>query len=294
MANAVLYYSWIGNDVKNGSDVLYTVYGNMIGDTLPNIASVSYTNFRMSWETSYDLWWFQPRHAVLWFVAILVSNADSGSFQVHPYLQYYDSGSWMWRSTWGHVDTWKWTTSTYQARKRLWTIWISWNNIRPSFWTQYRIYTTWYVWSYTGTDKVNSFTVTNLNVDDTIYHPWSMTVNGTNLVYVDTFWYKHIIAYDGNYSWSRPWTDHSWFIRLDPRTARRLYYVDEYWYVRRTYEASNWYNYTDWQWRNVGSSYRWYVWTWNASDVSAQRYLCFVNNSWYAMRLMNWNPNWTE
>lgn len=291
MANAVLYYNWIGKDVMNSSDVFYTVYGNMLWQTLPNVWSITYTALRMSWETTYDLQWFQPWHTVLWYVVTVASNADSWSYNVSAYLQYNDS--WTWRSTWDAV-TWSWTTSTYQVRKWFWQIWIKSNDIRPTFWDTYRIYTTWSVWSYTGTDKVNNFTVSNMYIDDTVYTPWSMTVSWTNLVFTDIYWAKHIVAYDGNYSWSRPWTDHSWFIRLDPRTARRLYYVDEYWYVRRTYEASNWRDYTSWQWRSVSSDYKWSIWTWSSSDVSAQRYLCFVNNSWYMMRLMNWNPNWTE
>ena len=287
-----MYYNWLGKEVLNDWSTYYEVYGNMMGQTDPNVSSISYTKLRMSWESSYDLQWFQPWHTVLWYVAILASNQDSWSYNVTAYLQYNDG--WTWRSTWIYTPR-SWTTSTNQVRKFFWQIGIKNNEIWTTFWNQYRLYTKWYVWSYTWTDVIKNFTVSNMYFDDTIYsNPWTITVNWTNLVFVDIYWAKHIIAYDGNYSWWRPWTNYSWFIRLDPWTARRLYYVDEYWYVRRTYEASNWRNYTSWQWRQVSSSYRWSVWTWSSSDNSAARYLCFVNNSWYMMRLMNWNPNWTE
>ena len=290
MANAVIYYNWIGKDVMDGSSVYYTVYGNMLWQTLPSVSWITYTDLRMSWETSYDLYWFQPWHTVLWYVVTLASNSDSWTYEVKAYLQY---KSWSSRySTWDAV-TYTWTTSTNQVRKWFRQIWIKSNNIRPSNWDTYRIYTTWKVWSYTGTDKIENFTVSNLYIDDTVYTPWNMTISWTNIVYTDTFWAKHIVAYDGNYSWSHVWTDHSWFIRLDPYTARRLYYVDQFWYVRRTYEASNWRDYTSWQWRNVWSDYKGSLRSWWPNDTW-QRYLCFVNNSWYAMRLMNWNPNWTE
>lgn len=291
MANAVMYYNWIGKNVLNNWSVYYEVYGNMFWQTLPNTWAVSYTVFRMSWESSYDLQWFQPWHLVLWYVPILASNWDSWSYNISAYLQYNDS--WTWRSTWD-VATWSWTTSTNQVRKWLWVIWIKSNNIRPTFWNQYRIYTTWSVWSYTWTDKILNFTVSNLSVDTNVYQPWNMMVDWANIVYADVYWAKHIIAYDGNYNWSYAWSSKAWFMWLDPDVIRRLYYVDEYWYVRRTYEASNRVNYTSWQWRSVWSSYRWSIWTWKADSTWAVRYLCFVNNNWYAMRLMNWNPNWTE
>ena len=287
---ASIYYQWIWNDLMNGSSVYREIYGWLLWATLPNMSNISYSNAKMSWETSFDVWWFQPWHSVLWLVTVMMSGSDSGSFEVNSYIQYYD---WMWRSTWA-LSKWTWTLSANQVYKMFMPVWILSNQIRPDYWTQYRMYTTWKVWSYTWTDKIINFTVSNLNADSTIYAPWRIKVDWSNLIYTDTYWFKHIVAYDGSYDWSYVWSSKAWHLRLDPNVVRRLYYVDEYWYVKRTYEADNRLNYTSWQWRNVWSSYRWSVWTWNWSDASARTYLCFVNNSWYAMRLMNWNPNWTE
>jgi len=135
-----------------------------------------------------------------------------------------------------------------------------------------------------------NFTTSNTSINSTLRRAGYLWVEWHYLHYTDWSkgnwtWYEHTIAVDTSYS-SFVWTDHKWYIWLDDSWInRRIYYVDEYWYKKRTYEAGIWY----WWNTSVWTDSKWYMrvpwlvwasyWYW---------YLCFVWNNWYKYRIMNW------
>lgn len=285
MATPDFYYYWVWKSITFNGSTLFTAYWADLSPQHPTY-SWSWNQLKATEERDYDCYWFQVGNSVLAYTFTYVSWEVAGSATIDIYL----------------FTQW-WTQLNYHKKVTTWQLVANWVaryyielSIRP--WqlrdnvTDYRLYfQATHSWWYTST-KYLDFSINSLYADTTTYTPWMMTVRGTGLEYTDYRWYKHMVQYDSNYSWSYVWTDRRWFIRLDTYTARRLYYVDANWYVRRTYEADNRFWSTSWQWVNVWSQYRWALWTWSfwASWASGW-YLCFVNNSWYKMRLMNWDPN---
>lgn len=131
----------------------------------------------------------------------------------------------------------------------------------------------------------SEFTISNLSSDTTQHEPWYMWVDGLNLCYTDSYWFKHKIAYDSNYV-NNVWVDNKGYIWLDDSDLLRIYYVDENGAVRRTYPSIEW----AWWWVNVWTSNKWYIWT----ETSGYNigWLAFIWPNGDKRRLMNWPPAW--
>lgn len=247
---------------------------------------------------SYDLSWYQPWTEAFCCMLQIKTNNQSGTLTIEA-LRSKDLINWEY--AW-HMSTLSVSSSYPRHCQWIW-IWVDWDEV----WTDYPYYKfvatwSWFSWQVDSSDV----RVYNLNIDDEIHYAWYIRVEWSHLCYTDSsyyhgsayyaIWFKHKIAYDGNFS-QFVWTDYSWKIWLETGVVRRIYYVDEYWYKRRTYEARNWYwsSYTRWQWRSVWYNKRWkiYVSDWlEASDWYA--HLCFVNPNWYLMRILNWPVWWIE
>ena len=284
MATPSFYYYWIWKSITFNGSTLFTAYW---ADLSPQHPTYSWTRnwLQATWERSFDCSWFQPGNSVLAYTWTFVSWEKAGSWTIDLYL--FSSG-WNKYSFERHWNYNLWANQFIRAYSEIaimdWQIWDYTDNYRLLF-----HYT--HSWWYEDTKDIY-FDVNNMYIDTNEYEPWAMTVEWTNLIYTDYWWYKHIIQYDSNYSWSSVWSSNAWKIWVQNWVVRRLYYVDEYGRVRRTYEADNWYWSTSWQWVNVWSQYSWALRTWSSwASWSSGRYLCFVNSSWYKMRLMNGDPN---
>ena len=290
-------------------------------DTSGNLVNVYWEdfNFLASWgfdntdwatiiynqSNSFDLTWFQPWHEVMVTWSRIIRQWPWQSMYQYYTYDFLRSSNWSSWSTW-----WSWSPSVYwgsiDETQYSWRSvgaynWIDDDEIRP--WYNYyktHVYSSdWLVDDYSPI-----FTVSNLSIDSTLHPSWYLWVEWSKLCYTDWtwwelwnngYWYKHKIAYDSWY-YDNVWTQYAWMIWLESAVDRRIYYVDEYWIKRRTYQASNWYNYTSWQWRYVGTGYKWMIWCpWNNDSANnGYWHLCFVNPSWYLMRILNWPPQWYE
>lgn len=284
MADPSLYYYWMWNQITSDGNVILDAYWADLSPQHPS-AAWSWNWLQASGERSFNCSWFQVGNSVLGYTFTYVSWGVAGSCVVDIYLT---DTSWNKLSYERHVSTWQlvanWYAKYYTELALLpWQLWSNVSNYRLFFQATHSA-------GYVDT-KYLEFSLSNMYFDTSTYSPWMMTVSWTNLVYTDYWWYKHMIQYDGNYSWSNVWTSNSWKIRVQNWVIRRLYYVDDYWYVRRTYEADNRYWSTSWQWAYAGTSYKWALRTASSwASWASARYLCFVNSDWYKMRLMNWNP----
>ena len=281
-------WKWVAIDWTT----MQTFYGEDFNPNLFTFPS-SRSSVSASWQTtSFDLSWFQVWNEVGVHV-FEIQPSETTSWTIYSDFLRYDWSWWstMWTTSWNwpfQVDYIYWYYSYW---------WVDDDEIRP-WYTKYKCHIYW-PWSLDFYSP--EFTVSNLSFDDTLHDPWYLWVEWSYLCYTDWIWweswnwnkwYKHKIKYDSNFS-EYVWTNYSWKIWLETDVVRRIYYVDQYWYKRRTYEASNWFGYPSWQWRNVGSDKKgklrtpwvydwWEYWYWH---------LCFVNQWWYLMRILNWNPN---
>lgn len=244
--------------------------------------------------TNFDLSWFQPWHEV-WCHVRLIDLGSSYSWTL--YWEFLRSSDW---NSWQNLWTMAWDVSASSWQYWAWYayFWVDWDEI----WDWYNYYKMHLTWLSDIDFESPTFTVSNLNIDSTDHYAWYIRVEWSHLCFVDAShyyrwtygreWFKHKIAYDGNFS-QYVWTEYSWMMWLETDVVRRIYYVDQYWYKRRTYEASNRFWYPSWQWKSVWSNYKWKIYvsdSWDAEDWYA--HLCFVNQNWYLMRILNWPPSW--
>ena len=277
---------------------LINYYWQDFNPTNPSLPS-TYSDVWTYWTTTnFDLSWFQPWHEV-WCYVWEIRFTDSYSWDIYwEFLR--SSNGWVnWESLWQYGWSISWSSNSW----RFWWMyfWVDFDEI----WDWYSHYKVYLHWVGSGLSNISeyspTFTVSNLSIDSTDHYSWYMWVEWSHLCYVDAShyirwnygreWFKHKIAYDGNFS-EFVWTDYSWKIWLENNVARRIYYVDRYWYKRRTYEARNRYGYTSWQWYRPSNAVEWsiYVSDWWYEDWYA--HLCFVNSNWYLMRILNWPPGW--
>lgn len=233
--------------------------------------------------TSFDLSGFQPWHEVGCWVIMIKATEDLSGTLYWDFERYRSGWSTARYHSW-YIDLTGWGEGAYYIY-----FWVDDDEV----WTWYTKYRVHY---YTMNGKVDSyspeFTMSNLSIDDDTYSSWYMRVEWAHLCYVDgtynSTWYKHTIAYDNSYS-SYVWSDKAGYIWLDSSDNSRIYYVDKAWTKRRTYNSSTRY----WGNVNVWSSNKWFIrvsnW-WGMEDW--YWHLCFVTQSGYKRRILNWPPRW--
>ena len=235
-------------------------------------------------ETSnFSLSWFQPWHEVWCAVFNLKNNGSStATSNVTGIFQRYD-GSWStsWTFQFDHLSLNAW-------EEQAWYIYfgVDDDEVRP-WYSKYRVIFDCSDDSITS----NEFTVSWLSIDSSRHSSWHLWVEGEHLCYIDgtrwTTWYKHSIAYDGNYS-EYISTDKKWFIWLEENDYLSIYYITDTGRKRRTYGSDARYGWNV----NVWTSKRWFmrVPTWWAEDW--YWHLCYVWPNWSKRRVLNWPPTW--
>ena len=274
--------------------------------SINNLAGGQYDTLVYDITSSFNLSWFQPWHEVAW---CWMRFKREWQWSTSSYKQYFHfwflrSKNWSnWEEWWNYDSYINWPSVSYESWTQwlslCWYVWIDDDEIRD-WYPYYKFHVQSNDWEYK--EDSTTFTVSNLSIDSTLHNSWYLWVQWSHLCYTDWtwfemwnpwYWYKHAIAYDGNFS-EYVWTSYSWAIWLERDVIRRIYYIDQYWYKRRTYEASNWYWYPNGQWYRPSSSVPWRIWCpWNY-DYAEDWYwhLCFVNQNWYLMRILNWPPWW--
>lgn len=283
---ASMYYHWLWKSITDAGSIFYTIYWQDYWPNIPSITSIAWANRWTSWETSYNLAWFQVGNQIVIYLFTFLSGTASGTASVQLYLQKY---TW-WRQNTGTNGSW--SISMGQNSVFSWTMAIP--IVRHGIWndaTDYRVLMYWSIGSESWFSQLDEFSVYNFWADTSEHNEGMLWVQWANLCYTDGYGYKHNITYDSDYA-TFVGSQYAGHIRIDPSVIRRIYYVDQSWYKRRTYEADNRFWSTSWQWASVGYWYRWCLWTvWDWWYAGWSRYLCFVNPNWYKMRLMNGNPN---
>lgn len=236
-------------------------------------------------STSFNLSWFEIWHEVcvwLWMYENNEATAQTNSMAIRW------EKSTDWWSSYQLIYVFDYWSRTVDPGAWEWFytyIWIDWDELRDDS-SMYRIR---YLQNW-AVDHTINFTTSNTSINSTLLNAWYIRIDWSNIHYTDWSkwsgkWYKHTIAYDTSYS-SFVWTDSQWYMRLDSTWVnKRIYYIDDYWYKRRTYEADDRF----WWASSVWTNSKWYIRTpWLTSADNGYWYLCFVWNNWYKYRIMNW------
>lgn len=255
--------------------------------------------------SSFNLSGFQVWNEVVWFAfRIWRQPWPAPAYTQYFNMEFMRSSNWSswsvwWRDSssiyWESIPSEDWRSWAWHA----YYAWVDDDEIR-TWYTYYKFHIYSDDWEFNFYSP--TFTVSSLSFDSTLHSSWYIWIEWRYLCYTDwtwwemwnpNQWYKHKIKYDSSFS-EYVWTSYSWKIWLQTDVIRRIYYIDEYWYKRRTYEAQNRSGYPSWQWRYVWTSYRGRIWCpWNYDYADAWYWhLCFVNQNWYLMRILNWDPNW--
>ena len=282
------YYSWIGKSLIVNGDTFFTFYGKDVDANRPPLPSPrTPSTTYASWETSYNLSWFQPCNEV-WCCALMFKNWGSSSVTLSFDLDFQKSGDGItYYSAWWaqHVSF-----SISANAIRLWynSVGVDYDEIR--IWeTYYRFHITWTSTDWSSWTINLPFTVSNLSFDDSKHNSWYLWVEWNYLCYTDaifvTSWYKHKINYDTGYNW---WSGDPWYVWIPSSNDNHIYYTSADGTVRRTHISSSWYGYYS---GNYAPSWAksWMIWTSNG-DVGWYGYLCYVNSQWQLRRMWNWEP----
>ena len=287
MATISSYYIWTGKSfIANGDS--YTIFWrdfNPRPSDIPDPSSYTKDSIKASWETSFNLSWFQNWNEVCFCVYVVEGSWFDPSDIITVDMNFQEYKWWWWNAWWNDSFTFRANYTDWYYR--WWHyVWVDYDEIRTDA-TQYRFLYT-FSWAGALTQLTAPFTVSNLSFDTSRHTPWYMRVEWSNLCFIDwayssNSWYKHIINYDGAYS---GWTGTPWNIWLpSSSTDNHIYYVDENGYVRRTNPSQTRFTSSDY----AGSNKAWYIRVSNgyyADDWYA--HLCYVNSAWYKRRICNW------
>lgn len=269
----------------------YTIFGK---DFNPRQSDLPMWDPEMttSWETSYDLSWFQAWNEVCFCALVLYIDWLSG-VEI-SYTMRFQKYVWWWQNAWW-TDSFTDSASYSGYWYSLWYyVGVDWDEI----WTDATRYRFLYDISGWGVHTTTSaeFTVSWLSFDSSLHPAWYLRVQWTQLCFTDWTWgwtpsnkqwYKHIINIDSSYPATNVWSWNAWHIWLpDNSSDDHIYYVDANWYKRRTKASQTWW---DEDYAYAGSNKKWYMWV-SDGDVSSYGYghLCYVNNAWYKRRICNW------
>ena len=292
MASISEIYIWTWKSLVYNGNVAYTIFWkdfNPRQSDIPDFPSWWWANsIRTSWETTYDLSWFQygnevcfcsPTVEVVW----LNGTTISVTMNFQKYL-------WWWQNAgWNDSFTFSYNANDYYQAFRYY-VGIDDDEIRTDA-TQYRFLFT-LSWWWESLQMTAPFSISWLSFDTTKHTSGYIWVDWTNLCFIDASssssqWYKHIINIDSSYTATSVWSDKAGHIWIPSSTSDdHIYYVDENWYTRRTKSSQTWFDEND---ASAGSWKEWYVWV-PSSKIAENWYahLCYVNSAWYKRRICNW------
>lgn len=290
MADITMHYIGTGKSLVYNWSVAYTIFWkdfNPRRSDIPDRPADFDTDARVSWETSFDLNWFQVGNEVCFCLPIFyitwlswVTITYEMAFQ--KYKNWWQNAGW--------TDSF---TDTYSA-EAYWKIWWYYVGIDDDeIWTdatRYRFLFT-ATWWWVSRQFTAEFTVSNLSFDSTLHPSGYMWVDGLHLYFTDgTHWssgYKHRINYDSSYTAVNVWTDgNSWCIWLpDSSNDNHIYYIDQYWYKRRTNTSQTWFDENN---QSAWSGNKWFMWVSNGGMNDWYGHLCYVNSVGFKRRITNW------
>lgn len=285
--STTVHYSWVGESIIIDGDTFYTFYGKDFNPNVPSFPS-SWSTATTSWETSYNLSWFQVGNEVCAGLFVFDNNSLNNSvyiswdmeFQLYVWWSWYFPSDWWSDSRWAEASPNSWYAYYYYAG-------IDSDEIRP-WTTQYRFHIEWSSddWS-SGTINI-PFSVSNLSFDTSLHDSWYFWVEWDNLCYTDwtrwNSWYKHKINYDTGYNW---WSGDPWYVWIPSANDNHIYYTASNGTVRRTHVSSQWYGW------NYAPSWakHWNIWVSDGNYEDGYGYLCYVNNVGELRRMWNWAPS---
>lgn len=280
------YYTWIGKSLIVNWDERYTFFGKDLNPNVPSWPSTwDKDTTSASWETSYDLSWFQVWNEVCCCLFTFYNDDEDNSVTVNWRLEFQLRVWWSWYLP---PDWWVSTDSIRlgagSRRCQYYYAWVDSDEIRPWV-SQYRFHIEWSStdWS-SGTINL-PFSISNLSFDTSLHSSWYLWVEWENLCYTDwtrnygARWYKHIIHHDSYTGWSGD----PWYIWIRSGSSWYIYYTDAYGTVRRTHYASQRYG-------GSKSWSPWYIYVSNGDYTEWYWYLCFVDWDWTLRRLWNGEP----
>jgi len=272
----------------NNGEPIYTIYWkdfNPISDE--ELWDMIYGDLTTSWETSFNLSWFQCGNEVCfcawdfkftWLTSATTITTDM-IFQKY---------NWWWMNTWWTYNE-TFTLQPWWTTRRTYRFYVGVDY--DEIWTdatRYRFLFQLYG-SGINYETYKEFGVSNLSFDTTRHPSWYLRVEWGNLCFTDASrssirWYKHIINIDTSYSSS--YVGNPWRIWLpDLNTDDHIYYTDVNGYLRRTKTSNKRYDDND---NYAGTSNAWYIWVSN-SDWAEDWYahLCYVNGAGFKRRICN-------
>ena len=284
MATSV-HNSWVGKSLIIDWSTFFTFYWQDFNPNLPSRPS-SWSSVTTSWETSYNLSWFQVGNEVCCCVVVFLNDSQTDSVYMSWDMDFQKSynGSTYYSAWWSDSS---WRSVGANSRNAVY-YYVGIDDDEIWLWeTYYRFHIEWS--STDGShDKIDiPFTVSNLSFDDSLHKSWYFRVESNYLCYTDwTRWsrgYKHKINYDTGYSW---WSGDPWYVWIPSSNDNHIYYTSSNGTVRRTHISSSWYGWS----YSPSWAKPWMIWVsdWGYKDWYG--YLCYVNSRGELRRIWNWEP----
>lgn len=273
-----VYDCSVWKNLTNSGTVVQTFRGKE--EWSIDLSSVPRWNWT-SWWTSISCSWLQKWHYIgVSNLTVEIPNSISTDTVVVRFeLQW--NINWTWETLytdiiWETEVQW-WYYRTWREVLWIWpdTVWTNTNTYRcRRFWVS-----EWWHWNW---QYYRSFTISNLDINDTKATPWCRRVEWNTLCYTDWDWYKRIISHDwttptavwNQYAWS-VWIVNSWITEM-----KKIYYVSSNWFIYKTHVGRR-----DARWSSLPSpwtSYRWSIWVDRA-------WMYFVTANWDVVALWNWD-----
>ena len=287
MATSV-YYSWVGKSLIVNDDTFFTFYWQDFNPNVPDRPDTwYYDETRTTWETSYNLSWFQVGNEVCCCL-FMFKNSSSNNVYISRDLDFQKSynGSTYYSAWWSE-------SGGFEAEKGVIAHYYYVGIDDDEIWlweTYYRFHIEWSSTDWNSWTINIPFTVSNLSFDDSLHKSWYFRVEWNYLCYTDWIrWsrgYKHKINYDTGYNW---WSGNPWYVWIPSSNDNHIYYTSANGTVRRTHTSSSWYGY---YWGNYAPSWAksWMIWVSNWGYQDWYGYLCYVNSQWQLRRMWNWEP----
>lgn len=293
MATSV-FYTWVGKSLIVNGDTFFTFYWQDFNpNTPPSPSTWNKNTTYASWETSYNLSWFQVGNEVCCGLFGFENNASSSVYvSWDMYFQKSYNGSTYYNAGW---DESRWADVAGSGRYFYYNyvgvdddeIWIGAN--------YYRFHIEWSSTDWSSWTINIPFTVSNLSFESGLHKSGYFRVEWNYLCYIDGTWwemwnnwygYKHKINYDTGYSW---WSGDPWYVWIPSSNDNHIYYTSANGTVRRTHISSSWYGY---YWSNYAPSWAkpWMIWVSDGDAEDWYGYLCYVNSQWQLRRMWNWEP----
>ena len=280
-----IHNSWVWKRLLIDWSTFFTFYWQDFNPNIPSFPS-GWQSVTTSWETSYNLSWFQVGNEVCCCVFVFDNNSTTDSVYVSWDMDFQKSynGSTYYSAWWDD----SYGDSVGKNSRYAYYYYAGIDSDEIWIWeTYYRFHIEWSSTDWSSWTINIPFTVSNLSFDDSLHKSWYFWVESNYLCYTDwTQWsrgYKHKINYDTGYTW---WSGNPWYVWIPSSNDNHIYYTSSNGTVRRTHLSSPWYGWSySPSWANP-----WMIWVSNGDYTEWYGYLCYVNSRGELRRIWNWQP----